>query len=68
MKKDLQRMKSNLEDLKNSSFFLDMKDTWNDRDFRKSNDLHNEIKMCKKKIEELKEKLKAEGELQNGED
>jgi len=39
---------------------LDMKDTWNDNDFRLSDNLHDEMRMCKEVIADIEHQLMFE--------
>lgn len=60
LKSKLQEMKLKYDNLKDRSFMLDMKDTWNDNDFRLSDNLHDEMRMCKEVIADIEHQLMFE--------
>ena len=60
LKEELQKTKLKLEEVQSKAFMLDMKDTWNNNDFKIYDKYSDEIKECKEIIKEIEHQLMFE--------
>lgn len=51
--KTREEIKKRIEELTNRQFYLNMKDTWNNKDFEMDRELTREIRELKKELEEV---------------